>query len=140
MTLSFSAQVDAWARKSEKRMTAIFREAAQLTFADAQLPVAKGGRMRVDTGFLRASFSASKSSIPSMTMSNPDRKKKYEASTSVVALVIAGAKIGDHIYAGWGANYAAAREYGGPDAFMRGAAERWQEFVRKATRKAKAIA
>ena len=128
---SFSAQVDAWARKAHGRSEAVFKTAVQNTFDLAQVPVASGGRMRIDTGFLRASFAASLDGIPS----GPSRQGEAKGNPDDVALTIARLNIGDTIYAGWTANYAAARE--AKDGFREAAVQRWPITVAEAAAEAK---
>lgn len=125
--MTFEKQVTAWSRKSESRMEAVFKTAVQDMIEDAQLPVDKGGRMRVDTGFLRNSGVAGINKIPEGS-SDP-------ANMAKVALIINKAKIGDTIYFGWTANYARYRE--SKDAFMRMAAQKWGRFVKVAARRIK---
>lgn len=128
MATRFSAQVSTWARKSERRMTAIFRESVQRTINDAQTPVAKGGRMPVDTGFLRNSMTASLSGLPV----GPSVRGEGQGNPDDVVLVIAGAKIGDIIWAGWAAEYSPFMEsrYG----FREAAVQKWPSTVRNVTR------
>ncbi|MFC0368007.1 HK97 gp10 family phage protein [Methylobacterium isbiliense] len=113
-------------------MTAVFRESAQRVIAEAQKPVAQGGRMRVDTGFLRASGTASLNGLPPATRDRPG-EGTFVYNPAAAALVIAGAGIGDTIHFGWTASYARHREYGtssqAPDAFMRTAAQQWPAIV-----------
>ncbi|MEM7675134.1 MAG: HK97 gp10 family phage protein [Myxococcota bacterium] len=140
---SFEAQVDAWVRKSERRMEAIRKEAAQRVIQEALRPVGEGGRMRVDTGFLRASGQISTASMPRIDLAaTPSEEATYTVDEGAIAAVIAGADAEDTIYFGFTASYAAAREYGArgqaPDAFVRGAADQWQTIVRTVTAEAKA--
>ena len=65
MAKSFSAQVDDWIAKSERLSMAVLQQATQAVINEANTPVAKGGRMRVDTGFLRNSLKANIGSMPS---------------------------------------------------------------------------
>ncbi len=65
-TLSFSAAVAQWADKVEGAVEAIFKEATQEVVEEMQTPVGQGGRMRVDTGFLRASLLASSTAMPAI--------------------------------------------------------------------------
>lgn len=143
---SFSAQVNAWARKSERRMDAVFKESAQRVIAEAQKVRGEGGRMRVDTGFLRASGQVSLSGPPLIRQgfvppadAGPG---SFAYSASPIALEIAGARLGGTIWFGYTAAYAAAREYGArgqaPDAFVRGAAQQWQDIVKQTTARIKA--
>ena len=65
--VEISAQVDEWVRKTERRMTMVFRESAQQLFSEAQRPAASGGSMPIDTGFLRNSFVAGLNGSTSLT-------------------------------------------------------------------------
>ena len=136
--VEISAQVDEWVRKTERRMTMVFRESAQQLFSEAQRPAASGGSMPIDTGFLRNSFVAGLNGSTSLT-----------GADSYVA-AIAGANLGDVVDGGWTAAYAARIEFGfnGTDSlgrkfnqsgrgFARKAVMRWPEIVRESVRKAK---
>lgn len=128
---SFSAQVAAWVRKSDSRVTAVFRESAQRLIEQAQTPVGAGGKMRVDTGFLRASGQASLTGWPT----GPSRRDEGNGNFDYT-LTIAGAKVGDTIYFGWTAEYARVREF--HDGFMRSAAQNWQPIVTAVVKEAMA--
>lgn len=56
---SFSRQVSTLTTKYERRMLYVARESTQRVITLAQKPVAKGGHMPVDTGFLRNSLETS---------------------------------------------------------------------------------
>lgn len=134
--LEFSAQVDAWIRQSEQRFEAVFRESAQRVIAEMQKPVGAGGNMPVDTGFLRASLLATTGSPPQIRKDHvPEKGASYlgDDAAGQVALVIAGAGIGQTIYACYTAAYAAFVEYGTSKmagrGFVRLAAQRWQQIV-----------
>lgn len=137
MASSFSAQVDAWTKKSEARLLAVFKEASQRTFSIAQSLVP------IDTGFCRASFSASLESMPPI---DPKADKPASGSfaydPSEVTLTIASAKIGDVLFAGYGANYSIFLERGSskqaPSGFVRLAALQWQHTVDQVAEEAKA--
>lgn len=126
----FTAQVDAWVRKTEARLNAVVKGSAQDLIADAQQPVAKGGRMPVDTGFLRNSLQSSL--LGSTTLSGAD---------SYVA-VVAGMEAGDVAEFGWRAEYAQHVEYGARGRpgrlFAGGAARKWPQIVAANVAKAKA--
>lgn len=89
----------------------------------------KGGRMPIDTGFLRASFVASLDGVPSGPTSG-DGSFSYDVGP--VELVLLQAEIGDVISAGWTAEYAPYMEhkYG----FMRAAAQNWNAHVERAVK------
>ncbi len=136
MVKNFSATLDAWSRKSTQRMNAINRQSIQDTIDAAQLPTAKGGNIRVDTGFLRASGAASNSGMPSGPIRGDVEIPNYYSSDSAAAeTVIAKTEIGTPFFWGWTAGYARFREY--KDGFLRLAAQAWPQTVRKNVQKAK---
>ena len=134
---SFAAEVGAWVEKYEGAAEAIFKESVQELVSIAQTPRAAGGRMRVDTGFLRASLLASTSQMPEI---NPAAKPPTSASANSVPYnagqieaVILGLNLGDTIHLGYTAAYAIHREYGANDQpgddWVRTAAQRWDAIV-----------
>ncbi len=143
--LEFGAQVDAWIRESKARITAVFHEATQRTVSLAQLPVAKGGRMPVDTGFLRYGIRASLSAMPPVIpTSHGVHGAHYEYAPGEISLVINQAKLGQTIYIGYTASYAAYVEYGTSKRPARGfvgnAALQWQATVNQVVENLKARA
>lgn len=123
MVTHFSADVDAFVKSTKARTEAVFKQSAQEVIEDAQLPVAKGGRMHVDTGFLRNShFSGLNGG-------------GYSTGPDSYVLTLASLKLGDVLEGGWSADYAVHREFGArgqaPDFFLRGAALKWSNIVRK---------
>lgn len=139
---SFSAQVDAWVRKTERRMETVFKEAAQDVISEMQEvgpsvanPDSTGsGHMPVDTGFLRASLQAKLNQSAGVQIQRPSGDENYAYNASPVVLVIASANLGDTIFATYAASYASRMEerYG----FVRLAAQNWQQIV---NRRAKAV-
>lgn len=123
-TNSFAAQVGRHIARYKDRMEAVFKEATQATIREAQTPVSQGGRMPVDTGFLRNSLVSGLNGSTSLT------------GAEVYVLTIAQAEITDTIEAGWTANYAKYVEAGSQGRtgrfFMRGAAQNWRRHVRDA--------
>ena len=126
MAKTFSAQVDDWIAKSQALSMAVLQQATQAVINDANTPVANGGRMRVDTGFLRNSLKANIGSMPSGA-SSPGNWDDSE-----VVLTLTRLQPGQVFYAGWLANYARPREH--YDGFLRMATQRWQEQVDAAAR------
>ena len=131
MAKTFSAQIEAWARKGRGRMEAIFRESTQRVLEDANEPMADGGRMRIKTGFLRNSLAASLQGMPR----GPSRREDGQGRPEDINLIIARAQVGDTIWAGWTAAYAAPRE--AKDGFLESAAQRWPQTVSAVTAEAK---
>lgn len=140
MAGSFSASVSDWVAKTEKRTEAVYKASVQRVIEAAQVPVAAGGNMPVDTGFLRASL------VVSLGMDVPAGREKPEAIAAFnytamqVDLVINGATINTPITAAWTANYARHVEYGArgrPGRKFRDlAAQRWPSIVAEVSREA----
>ena len=130
MTKSFSAQIDAWTRKTKARMDAVVKSSTQDVVALAQKPVAKGGNMPVDTGFLRASLQSSLNGSTGLT--GPES----------YTLTVANMEAGDVATFGWTASYARHVEYGTQGRpgrhFVGNAALQWQRIVADNVTKAKA--
>lgn len=127
MAKTFSAQVDAFVLKSKARMTAVFRESVQRVSEEANTTIHEGGKLPIDTGFLRSSYSVSLSGMPFGLGEPPDRDARYRYDQSHVDLVISDADIGDVIYGGWTARYAQVQEE--RNGFMRSAVQNWQSIV-----------
>lgn len=127
--MGLEADIQAFVTKSEARLKAVVFNSIQDVTEMTQTPVAKGGRMRVKTGFLRASARASKQGFPSGPSERPagaaDNSFVYEGAA--VVAVLSDMKLGDTFYFGWTANYAAAREM--RDGFLETATQNWQQFV-----------
>ncbi len=136
MAKTFSAQVDGFVLKSKARMTAVFRESVQRVGEEANTTVHEGGKLPIDTGFLRSSYSASLSGMPFGMGEPPDRDAKYRYDPAHIDLVINQAGIGDAIYGGWTANYARVQDE--RNGFMRSAAQRWASIVEGVVREIKA--
>lgn len=127
----FTAQITAFAEDAKRKMTLVVQQSAQDVGELAQRPVAKGGNMPVDTGFLRNSLVAGLNG--STSLSGPD----------AYSLAIAGAEAGDTIFFGWTAAYARYVEYGTQGRagrfFMLNAAQQWQAIVARNAEKARAL-
>lgn len=130
-SLSFSAQVSDIVRQNEVLVDALIKQSTQDVIEDAQTPVAKGGRMRVVTGFLRASGQLSLTGMPSGPERGTDGQS-YDQSTENIHATLAGVTAGDTLYYGWTAAYAGPREF--HDGFLAGALQKWQQIVDKNVR------
>lgn len=112
-------------------MELVVKQSAQDVGDLAQRPVAKGGNMPVDTGFLRNSLVAGLNGTTGL--SGPD----------AYVLAIAGMELGDSVMFGWTANYARYVEYGTRGRagrfFMLSAAQEWQAIVARNAEKARAL-
>ncbi|HAL22595.1 MAG TPA: hypothetical protein DCP40_07695 [Stenotrophomonas sp.] len=129
MANKFGDQVRAFAEKAKAMQGVIFRESATKLMEEASTPEGQGGKMPVDTGFLRNSAAASIEGMPDDGALTP-------------ALVFATMELGQTVWAGWTAKYAMRMEHGffGEDAlgrkyaqagkgFARAAAQRWDFIV-----------
>lgn len=124
---SFSAQVDEWVMETEERLEAVFKTAVQFTIEEAL------DRTPVDTGFLKSSLKASLSGFAPLV----DRGLSVGATqVQPYEMVIAGADIGETIYANYTANYAQYVEHGARGRsgrhMMKLAAQNWQPNVNRA--------
>ena len=117
------AQLPALISAYKHRLDAVVKQSAHDVAAEAQKPRAQGGRLPVDTGYLRNSFASSLAGSTSLT--GPD---SY--------VMIAGAmKAGDVAHFGWTAEYAPHVNYGARGRsgahFVEGAVDQWQAIVRR---------
>lgn len=149
----FSQQVNAWVRASKERMLAVRNQSIEELVEEIQTPVAKGGRMPVDSGYLRASFVAvlgraklQASSKPTVVgkagLARADLPRFSAPEAGALTLVLLSAKLTDAITVGWTANYAAYVEFGarGRPArrFASLAIQRWPQIVESVAARAMA--
>jgi hypothetical protein len=126
---SLKADIEDFVKESDARLLAVTRASIQDVVLNMQEPVAKGGRMRVDTGFLRNSGSAAIGAMPSGESERPSDavKGQYNWSEDRLPIVLSKLEIGDTFYWGWTANYARYREL--YDGFMEAALQQWGRIV-----------
>lgn len=140
--LSFSAQVKAWADKVPEAVEAVWKESTKEVVKDMQRLTTEGGRMRFKTGFLQSSLLSSTTAMPTIDQNAlPAPNATYVWDADVVEAVINSAEIGQTIFLGYTAAYAAFREYGAnghpPDGFVRLAVQNWAGIVDKNAKKVK---
>lgn len=123
---SLTTDLENFVRVSDERMLAVMRQSLQDVVENAQVPVAKGGRMRVDTGFLRSSGQPSIGSMPSGA-TRGDPKGKYDFTSGTLIEILAKMKLGDVFFFGWTAEYARYREL--YDGFLEAALAQWGRIV-----------
>lgn len=132
-TRTFSAQINDWVSQTEQRMEAVFKESARRVISEAQANVP------VVTGNLKSSLQVNING--SMPLADRSPAPGANHSTPAIAAVIAGAKLGDTIYAGYTMNYAGFVEYGtskmAPRRFVGRAVARWQQTVNQVSLEAK---
>lgn len=137
MAQSFAASVGAWCEKVPNALEIVFKESAQELVSQMDQILADSVYEQpqspdyVRTGFLRASLMASTSAMPTLTRDNPG--VPVPADLGDVILVINGAHLGDTIFLGYTANYAAFVHYGtqgrAPRPWVTMVAQRWQMIV-----------
>jgi len=146
--MTFTVEVDAWVLECKERLLKVARQSISDVIEEAQTPgpsvanpsVSEGGKMPIDTGFLRASGRSNIGSMPygpnrgvkNEKYPSPD-EYKTEGTTSVNLAKLA---VGDVYYFGWGAEYAPVIElrYG----FLDSALQNWQAIVSRNAAKLKA--
>lgn len=134
---SFQASVDTIIANTEKRMLMVMKQSLLNTINEAQTPVSKGGKMRIDTGFLRASGQASLNGMPTGPARKPTDAAPgaYAYNPSEVEATIGKLKFGSTLFFGWTANYARYRE--AYDGFLISAMQNWQQTVNNVIAEAK---
>ena len=115
-TGTFKQQMNAITNNIQERLLGALKNTIRKTVEEAQTPVKEGGKMRVDTGFMRWSGTAALNHIPAGLRKGRLRKKgeegvlpEYsmkEAGGKMLNTVLADMKIGDTFYFGWTAEYA----------------------------------
>lgn len=136
MADKFETVIDNFVNKNKEKMLDVVKDSIKITVREAQKPVAKGGKIHVDTGFLRSSGLAGLNQIPSGPGKGRDRRAgevgvlpeyaNYEEENYLIP-VLAKMKIGDRFYFGWTARYARIREL--YDGFLDSAVVKWSETV-----------
>lgn len=131
----FGEQIDAWIGDAIERRDLVAKEAAQRQFERVLTPRAKGGNMRVDTGFLRASAKVSLDN-PVLGLEENSAKGRSEDQKGVVifpfdegaiSLTINRMEWGQTLWMVFSANYAKPREH--KDLFVRSSVALWQDDV-----------
>lgn len=126
---SATATVASWVARSKKGLLAVRNESVKRLIQDAQLSDDKGGRMRIDTGFLRSSGQLSFTGMPTGPVRGETdaAPNQYNFDVSPIALKLAGAGLDDTLFFGWTAEYARYREW--HDGFLRIAVQKWPNIV-----------
>lgn len=141
----FEAQINNFTDKSEELLMDIVRQSIQEVTIEAQKTKAKGGKMPVDTGFLRASGLAALNQMPRGEIIGRERKEgetgvlpEYQAEEnglfgSSLPVTLAKMKKGDTFFWGWTAIYANRQNiYNG---FLDSAIIKWPEVVNNVTKR-----
>lgn len=126
---SFTADIEDFVKETDERMIAVTRSSIQDLVLNMQEPRGKGGRMPVDTGFLRNSGAASLAGMPIGPHEKPADAKpgQFKWEDDRLVGVLSRLKAGDTFWFGWTANYARHQElYNG---FMEAAIQQWGRIV-----------
>lgn len=123
MSQKFSAQVHEIIRRNSALMELVFLESVQRTIQIAQTPKAKGGKLPLKTGFLRASGRMSLTGMPT----GPTRGETDQTYSAPDSVSLAGAKLGMSVFFGWTAVY--ARRQNMYNGFLDDAVKKWQKTV-----------
>lgn len=101
---SFSAQVDDFVHKSLELLEAVAKESIERFADEANTPIAKGGNLPVDSGFLRNSIVVTLHTPTGLVaFKEGDESVGYSANYEAT---IQGMDLGDSVYGVWTANYA----------------------------------
>jgi hypothetical protein len=140
--VDFNVVIDKFVADSKEKMLAVVKNSIQEVVQDAQTPIAKGGKMPVDTGFLRSSGTANLNNTPSGEILGRKRLPGEEGvladyavddKASYLTDTLIKMKIGDTFFFGWTAIYAKRQEvYNG---FMESAIMNWQNIVNNQVRR-----
>lgn len=141
----FKNLVANFAEQAEEEAMAVVRQAIQDMTIQMQTPVKAGGRMPVDTGFLRWSAAGMLNAMPVGEVKGRARRSdepkdqplpEYKQPQSdFLQNVLAQMKAGDTFYWGWTAEYALKQE--SDHRFMDSECEKWQKYVDDAVRRLK---
>ena len=133
-------KLDVFGENAEQVALDVTKESIEDVIEEANKPVSAGGRMRVDTGFLRSSGVGAVNQIPSGPSEGIKRKAGqtgiiYNYTIQPVLSALINLKDGDTFYYGWTARYAEIRE--AYDGFVASAVQKWDEIVDNNVRRLK---
>jgi hypothetical protein len=131
-TTDLQTQIDQIIVNTNEKMLAVMRDAINETVQDMQVTIYNGGKMRVDTGFLRASGAARLGGLPVGASENPG-KISHNWDGANLELTLGQMQLGDAFYWGWTAKYAKYREV--YDGFMESALQNWQNRINSSVAK-----
>jgi hypothetical protein len=124
---TFAADVDRIVANTEARMLLVMKQSLINAINEMQTSTAKGGKMRVDTGFLRASGQASLNGMPNGPSVKPKDAAPGAFQPPAPEATIGGMEFGATLFWGWTANYARYRE--AYDGFLHSTLQNWQQIV-----------
>ena len=139
----FTTKIDTFIVDTDEKLLAVLKTALKEVVEETQTPRSAGGKMPVDTGFLRWSGTAALNAVPTGPMGQGRSRKKEDGDGPLpeyrsvdtnqnLDLNISRLQKGDTFYFGWIAKYAEFMEvkYG----FLASAVQNWQRHVDNAVR------
>lgn len=141
LSKNFNGKINKFVENTEELMLDVTKDALQDLIEESTIPVQGGGKMPVDTGFLRLSGMGAINEIPKGETEGRQRLpgevgEIYKSNPSgSVASVLAKLKLGDTFYYGWTARYAIYQEF--KNGFLVSACAKWQSFIDNSIRKLK---
>lgn len=132
--------LETMANNEQDKMLAVLKQSIKDLVEDANTTVSDGGRMRVDTGFLRSSGVAALNEIPKGPKEGRKRNSGeigilYSYDSGPINVILAKMKLTDKFYFGWSAWYAEVRE--SYDGFLSAAIQKWNQIVENNIRRVK---
>lgn len=144
-TGTFEQQVKNITKRTQELLLAAVKNTIRKVVEEAQTPVREGGKMRVDTGFMRWSGTATLNEIPAGLTKGRLRGKGEQGVLPEYAMKDKGGKmlneclvnmkIGDTFYFGWTAEYAPHWEM--YDGFMISAVKNFNFYFNEEIRRLK---
>jgi hypothetical protein len=135
----FIADVSRFADKTADQMLLVARQSIDDVVRIAQTPVAKGGNMPVDTGFLRNSLAVEINGVE-RAKGDGDAGKESNTSLDAVNFGLSNMALGDSASFVWASDYAIPRHYlvgvgQGGGLWRDKAAQQWGRIVAKNARR-----
>lgn len=135
----FGIEVGQWTRSMKDYTKAVFHESVLELISIMQTPVQQGGRMPVDTGFLRASLEVGTTPVENLSWMHPGHSQgQFSWSIAEVERTVRSAKVGDIVYMVYQSETADWLEFGTSEnrayGFQRGAVQQWPSIVRRVAR------
>lgn len=138
---NFNGKINKFVANTEQLMLDVTTNALQNLIEESSTPVEAGGKMPVDTGFLRLSGTGAINELPKGETEGRQRLPgevgviyKSDPSGSVGG-ILPKLKLGDTFYYGWTARYAIYQEF--KHGFLVSACAKWQNFIDNSIRKLK---
>lgn len=128
MTDKIVVDIEKFIAKVQKRVDLVIKDAIQQVVLGVTVPKAQGGRMPVDTGFLRNSMVAAIGTYP-VGPSTPDADPMGVPPTVSIMPTVNRWDLTDPLYIGFSANYARHQE--AINGFIEAEVQRWPQVVRE---------